>query len=191
MCISAGNEGNKGEGLGATKPFWTAIGAVNKNMIPQIYSSWGKGLVKYSGISGESITYDYFGKKTATLNGTSFACPQHATQVMNMMVAFKEKYGRKPRIKEVLSTLETYVTDIHEPSVDLKTGLGYYEYRQGEMIMEFKDKADISTWALSAIEKAKQKGILIGDNEGNVKPKEPVTLERMIVILDRLGLLGK
>ena len=191
MCIASGNEGSEGEGLGASKPFWTAIGGVDVNMNPVSYSSYGKGFVKYAGITGEMIRHQYFGERLEILHGTSFACPQHATQVMNMMVDFKLKYGRKPRIEEVLLSLKQYVKDIYQSGIDLKTGLGYYEYRKGELTMEFKDKIEISGWALDAMNKAKAKGILVGDEEGNVHPKDPVSLERLITILDRLGMFAK
>jgi hypothetical protein len=137
MCISAGNEGIEGEGLGATKPYWTAIGAVTQDMQPAEYSSWGKGLVQFVGIAGEEIEYKYFGDKKSYIQGTSFACPQHATQIMNMMCAMYTKLNglRKPTIKEVLKTRDTYCTDVFEVGKDLRTGFGYYGYKEGELIM--------------------------------------------------------
>lgn len=134
MCISAGNEGPKGEGLGATKPYWTAIGAVTPTLEPADYSSWGKGLVQFVGIAGEEIEYKYFGIQSSFIQGTSFACPQHATQIMNMMAAYFAKNGTKPPIKWVLSNRNKYVVDLMEPGKDLKTGYGIYAWDDSQYV---------------------------------------------------------
>lgn len=128
MCISAGNEDIEGEGSGSAKPYWTPIGAVTPTLQPADYSSWGKGLVQFVGIAGEEITYDYFGRRTAFIQGTSYACPQHATQIMNLMMAYFEKNGTKPPMKWVLGTRNKHVVDLMEPGKDLKTGYGIYTW---------------------------------------------------------------
>lgn len=141
MAISAGNEGVQGEGLGATKPYWTAIGAVTPEMKPADYSSWGKGLVSHVGIAGEEIDFEYFGSRRNFIQGTSFACPQHATQIMNLMMFIYTKYGCKPSIRDVLNLRDKYTIDIDlemegvGDGVDLRTGKGYYEWKDGQDYM--------------------------------------------------------
>lgn len=126
MCISAGNEGPKGEGLGSEKPYWTSIGAITPDLQLTDYSSWGRGLVDYVGIAGEYVPHNYFGQKTTFIQGTSYACPQHATQIMNLMMSYHEKNGTKPPIKWVLSSRDKRVIDVSDPGLDLKTGYGIY-----------------------------------------------------------------
>lgn len=46
-----------------------------------------------------------------------------------------------------------------------------------------------SQWAASAVERAVQKGILQGTDTGDLQLKTNVTTERLMVILDRCGLL--
>lgn len=126
MCISAGNEGDKGEGLGATKPYWTAVGAIGTDYEPKDYSSWGKGLVQFVGFSGEKIKVDYFGTFETVFNGTSAADPHHGTEIANLMAAYYVKNGKKPPMKWVIATRNKHTVDVHEPGKDLKTGYGLY-----------------------------------------------------------------
>jgi hypothetical protein len=135
MAISAGNEGVEGEGMGSEKPYWTSIGAVTPELIPADYSSWGKGLVSHVGITNEEINYVYFGEKREYIQGTSFACPQHATQIMNMMMLLYSKYGVKPSMKDVLAIRDKYTKDIFTIGKDFRTGNGYYEWKDGEDYM--------------------------------------------------------
>lgn len=46
-----------------------------------------------------------------------------------------------------------------------------------------------STWAVSACNKAREKGVFRGDGKGNFNWQEPMTREAFCVVLDRLGLL--
>ena len=52
-----------------------------------------------------------------------------------------------------------------------------------------ENKYGASDWSLLSVEKAVNKGLIKGDNKGNYKLKDNVTMEQMIVVLDRLGLL--
>lgn len=132
MVISAGNEGASGETIGATKPYWTAIGAVDKNLQPCDYSSWGKGFVQFVGLSDENIRYTYMGQEyTKFLRGTSFAGPQHATEIMNLMMAYYKKTGRKPSVSTVLKLRDNHVKDVFTPGKDLRTGYGIFQYYDG------------------------------------------------------------
>ena len=67
--------------------------------------------------------------------------------------------------------------------------------RQPALWEKFKEGLRVSTgskpsaWAKSACDKAVKKGIIQGDDKGDCKWQEPVSTERLMVILDRLGLL--
>lgn len=52
-----------------------------------------------------------------------------------------------------------------------------------------KDKDEPSDWAAAACEKAVKSGLIKGDGAGWFGWKEPMTLERLMVIFDKLGLL--
>lgn len=129
MVASAGNEGAAGEGLSASKPYWTVVGAVDPNLQPSEYSSWGKGLVQFVGITDENIRYSYLGQEfTKFLRGTSFAGPQHGTEIMNLMMAYFDKTGSKPAIKTVLKIRDENIKDVFTPGKDLRTGYGIFQY---------------------------------------------------------------
>ncbi|UOF88886.1 S-layer homology domain-containing protein [Fodinisporobacter ferrooxydans] len=49
---------------------------------------------------------------------------------------------------------------------------------------------NVSVWAHASVLRGIAKGVMHGDEHGNMNPKEPVTREQLMVILDRLGLLG-
>jgi hypothetical protein len=188
LVASSSNEGANTIGGLAKTDWWVGIGAVNKDMRLQSYSSWQDDHVDFVGIDGNIYTVDGV---TRPLHGTSYSAPEHATQVLSMMLDFHTTYGRKPRIDEILSTTRTFAKDVHTEGKDQQTGYGYYSHKKGELIMTFKDADLIAEWARPSIEKAKLLGILKGDAEGNVNPKEPVSLERLMTILDRSGALGK
>lgn len=45
----------------------------------------------------------------------------------------------------------------------------------------------VSPWAAESVEKAKAKGIMKGDENGNIMPQSPVTRQEWCVLADRLG----
>ena len=55
-----------------------------------------------------------------------------------------------------------------------------------ESAMEFKDRASIPEWAKEAVQTVSEKGLMIGDEEGNFRPRDPVTRAEMAMILSRL-----
>lgn len=50
---------------------------------------------------------------------------------------------------------------------------------------------NISAWAITAVSKAKNSGLMLGDEKGNWNPKQSLTREQFATILDRLGLLDQ
>lgn len=191
MITSAGNEDSEGETALAKKPYWTAIAAITPTMRHKDYSSWGFGAVTYSGITGIPIEYWDGGdwkvstEVTGVKEGTSFSVDQHGAMVWNMASDFFRKFGRDITRKEITATVDKYVTDIGELGFDLKTGKGYYEYREGELYMIPKDLHTAPEWAQDSLQRMVNDGILKGDENGNIHPNEPLTLARYAVLRDR------
>ena len=52
--------------------------------------------------------------------------------------------------------------------------------------MIFKDQAEIPAWAKEAVEKAAEKGWMVGDENGNFRPNDPISRAEMAVVLSRL-----
>ena len=63
----------------------------------------------------------------------------------------------------------------------------------GEILTRGNTKVDISDYAFNSSLKAVKAGIFVdGDSDGHIdNPKDPVTREQLVVVLDRLGLLDK
>lgn len=53
--------------------------------------------------------------------------------------------------------------------------------------MRYKDESEIPAWAKEAVEEASEKGWMVGDDQGNFRPNDPVTRAEMAVILSRLN----
>ncbi|MBQ8600093.1 MAG: peptidoglycan DD-metalloendopeptidase family protein [Clostridia bacterium] len=60
------------------------------------------------------------------------------------------------------------------------------DFNEEENTMEFKDQTTIPDWAREAVETVSQKGWMVGDDDGNFRPNEPITRAEMAVILSRL-----
>ena len=52
--------------------------------------------------------------------------------------------------------------------------------------MAYKDDAAIPDWARDAVGTVTDKGLMVGDDQGNFNPNEPVTRAELAVILARL-----
>lgn len=59
------------------------------------------------------------------------------------------------------------------------------EYTAEEFYL-FKDDADIPSWAKEAVYDAKEKGLMLGDTNGNFRPNEPLTRAEAAVLLSNL-----
>ena len=55
--------------------------------------------------------------------------------------------------------------------------------------MEFRDKALFPEWAAESIEKVKDAGLMLGDDNGNFNADRPVTRAELAVVLARLEML--
>lgn len=145
MACSAGNEGAEGEADIASYGYFTAIGAVDENLRPEPYSSYGKGLVEFAGIISRGPTeYTYQGKTMSRrLRGTSFSCPQHATEIANLMARYWKETGKKIRIADVLAIRNKNTKDVHEPGKDLKTGKGVYFYDPKQLDTLIGEKEEV------------------------------------------------
>jgi hypothetical protein len=64
-----------------------------------------------------------------------------------------------------------------------------YEIREETNM--YKDDDKIAKWAKDAVYYAKDKGYMVGDADGNFRPKDPLTREEMAVILKKLDEVKK
>ena len=174
MCCSSGNEGANGVGGLSKKGYFQSIGAVKSNMRLADYSSWEADYVDYVGIADEW----YEGSQ---LRGTSFACPQHGAEVMDMQVDFFMREGRRMTVKEILANLKHYAIDLGLKGKDSQHGYGYFEYK-GEYLME----NNISDWAVDA-----QKWVMENGFSDGTRPKDTVTREELWTIMHRMFMSGK
>ena len=58
--------------------------------------------------------------------------------------------------------------------------------RKEEETDMFSDQSSIPDWAMEAVERAAEKGLMVGDEQGNFRPNDPITRAEMTVILSRL-----
>ncbi len=56
------------------------------------------------------------------------------------------------------------------------------EYNSNDFDL-FKDDEEISPWAKDAVYEAKEKGLMLGDADGNFRPKDPLTREEAAVLI--------
>lgn len=59
-------------------------------------------------------------------------------------------------------------------------------YQIGDNDMKFKDDAKISKWAKDAVDAVSDAGIMVGDANGNFRPKDTLTREEAAVIVAKL-----
>lgn len=64
-----------------------------------------------------------------------------------------------------------------------------YEIREETNM--YKDDDKIAKWAKDSVYYAKDKGYMVGDADGNFRPKDPLTREEMAVILKKLDEVKK
>ncbi len=207
MAAAAGNYGDKGEGYLATLDYFTAIGAIDNKFVLEPYSSYGKGAVEFVGMIPRKRTkYTFNGTNyNKRLTGTSFACPEHSTQIMNLMVDYYNRTGERLPMEEVLRIRNKYVKDVLDTGKDLKSGYGYYKYGAEQLnaeldYMELKKQVkelkelnkvyntieEVPSWARPTIKKLVNRGSLSGDDKGHLNLN--LNLIRELLINDNEGL---
>lgn len=60
------------------------------------------------------------------------------------------------------------------------------EYNSDDFIL-FKDDADIPSWARTAVYDAKERGIMLGDTDGNFRPNAPLTRAEAAVLISKIS----
>ncbi|MBQ8605424.1 MAG: peptidoglycan DD-metalloendopeptidase family protein [Clostridia bacterium] len=53
-------------------------------------------------------------------------------------------------------------------------------------VMNFKDQNEISEWALASVKKVSDLGIMVGDANGNFRPKDNITRQEIAVVIAKL-----
>lgn len=67
--------------------------------------------------------------------------------------------------------------------------IGHYDSKDFEEVeeMDYKDASTIPAWAKEAVEEVTAKGLMVGDEQGNFRPNEPVTRAELAMVLSRLS----
>ncbi len=55
-----------------------------------------------------------------------------------------------------------------------------------ETMMKIKDYDDVASWAKESVLNVYEKGIMLGDDQGNFNSQDPITRQEVAVALDRL-----
>lgn len=118
IVVAAGNDGIEGESEYAKVEKACAVGAVNSNLQPQSYSSYGEGVVKTCAITGLNT---YTG---ATLHGTSFAAPVVTGLLAQWYIWYHQKFNIYPTIAQTNEFVIRNSHDIFDDSWDMRTGYG-------------------------------------------------------------------
>ena len=178
MFAGAGNDGDETdhqEAMAASRDAWIGVGALDSNLVPRPFSSWGGGHVEFSGIDG---TID--NKK-----GTSYATPYMTGIAAGIQVKCNILTGVYPDRGTTYKWLVELATDVGEPGVDLKTGHGVIVD-----IVNLEDK--IKLWRkLSMVEKASewateaQEFVIEKELSDGTRPGDTVTREELWVMLKR------
>lgn len=116
LVCGAGNDGDQGESWSSRQEFWCAVGAVNSNLIPQYYSSFGHGAVKTVAMSPTV--------EGKILQGTSFTAPVIVGLLAQWYIWYEKEFDCYPSIGETNDFVKLNSQDIFEDGKDLKTGWG-------------------------------------------------------------------
>src|SRR5690606_17950204 len=58
--------------------------------------------------------------------------------------------------------------------------------RMADTMTKIKDFDNVADWAKEAVLNVYEKGIMLGDDQGNFNPKAPITRQEVAVIVDKL-----
>lgn len=136
LITSAGNNGVEGEKQSASKDFWCAVGAVDKNMQPKYYSSYGYDKVK-------TVAVPRYGE------GTSFSAPVVTGLIAQWYCWYKSQTGYYPSIAETNEFIKRNSHDIWDEGKDSRTGYGLlrlpYKFEASKLTLELDSKIAIKT----------------------------------------------
>jgi hypothetical protein len=142
IITSGGNDGAEGEYGLATSDRVCAVGAVDSNLKPQSYSSYGKGKIKTCAIVG--LNYG-----TGILHGTSFASPVVTGLLAQWYSWYKSKFNAKPTVSATNEFIKINSHDIWDDGKDVRTGYGLlrlpYEFEATELKIKKDSPIGIKT----------------------------------------------
>lgn len=142
--------------------------------------------IKSGGIAIGHIAGDRAGYKAIFCTNGHYVVILDVTTDGRFVVWDPDYYNGKFTINNRASRVELHLPDVLVLQQDMAKDVNGRAYH---LLRAKKEKDDPSDWAKSSVDKAVKKGVLIGDEHGNLHPKSPVTREQLCVILDRLGLL--
>jgi hypothetical protein len=72
------------------------------------------------------------------------------------------------------------------PHLGIPNKVGKYNSNNYEVTTLYKDDKNIANWAKKDVYEARDKGYLVGDKDGNFRPKAPLTREEAAALIMRL-----
>lgn len=111
LVTSAGNNAEEGETGSAQKDFWCAVGAIDENLQPKYYSSYGYDKVK-------TVAIPQLGE------GTSFAAPVITGLIAQWYAWYQANTGYYPSIQSTNQFVQQNSHDIWDDGKDSRTGWG-------------------------------------------------------------------
>lgn len=118
LVCSAGNSKDRGESWNAQQDHWLSVGAVDKDLKPKYYSSYGKGVVDTVAITPTI--------NAVTLQGTSFTSPFVVGMLAQWFIWYKECMGVYPSRQKAHDFVKFNSHDIWDDGKDMRTGHGLF-----------------------------------------------------------------
>ena len=197
LVCSAGNKQAKINKL-CIGDLWKAIGACDYNK--------GKPKAKEKYVDGEEMDFvsfhDLYSNYNKSYNeGTSFSYEIFMGMCALVQCFFKIKTGKKLSHEKLMEFVKDNCMDLEDEGHDIKTGYGLFilpepttidipkyceDYKEAEEMKRYNTLEEVPDWGKPTIEKLVEKGVLKGDENGNLDMSED--LLRTLVIHDRLGL---
>ena len=132
LITSAGNTGDKGEGISAMQDYWYAVGAVDSKLNPCYYSSYGYDAVET--VAQEPII------EGKILHGTSFTAPVITGLIAQWYIWYFNLFNCYPSVKETYDFIKYNSQDVFEDGKDARTGYGLLrlpkQFKASEVIVK-------------------------------------------------------
>lgn len=160
--------------------------APDNKMVPAGYTSWSE----YVDFAAPALIYGF--------SGTSCATPALCGMAAVVNDFFIDKTGKPLSSEKMYQFLKDCSVDIGDAGKDIKTGWGapilpppdevdIQKYvGGGEAVKQYADDAKISPWHKDDVYRARELGLMQGDDKGNFDPQDPVTREQLASVAVRL-----
>ena len=209
---AVGNDGDERANAYLTIPVFYGVGAVFLNYSEYYQGKPTSGAtlnIKVADYSSITDRIDFSAPTNLYVDNRYFTGTSCATPVLVGMVAlindfFIQKTGKPLSYEKMYQFLQDNSMDIETEGKDNKSGWGvvrlpnpqdidinkYQTIREDDdmvnSVNEYKDVANISSWAKDAVDFCTKQGIFQGDENGYFLPKDNITREEVAVLIERI-----